>query len=53
VLPFVCLLFVVLFRPAYLVPLVTDPIGRGFALGGLALWGLGVFWMSRMVKVDY
>jgi tight adherence protein B len=52
-LPFVCLGFVALLNPGYLVPLVANPLGRLIGLGGLTLWGLGVLWMSRMVKVDY
>lgn len=52
-LPFLCLGFVALFNPRYLVPLVVDPVGRLIALGGVALWALGVLWMSKMVKVDY
>jgi tight adherence protein B len=52
-LPFLCLMMVGLFRPAYLVPLFTDPIGWVIGLGGLAMWALGVLWMKALVKVDY
>ncbi|MFH1130748.1 MAG: type II secretion system F family protein [Pseudomonadota bacterium] len=52
-LPFVCVLAVALFNPGYLVPLMADPIGRLIALGGLGLWIVGVFWMKRMIKVDF
>jgi Flp pilus assembly protein TadB len=40
-------------RPGYLVPLVVDPLGRIFAIGGLTLWVLGALWMRRMSRVDY
>jgi tight adherence protein B len=52
-LPIVCLILVSLFNPSYLGPLYLDPIGRLIALGGLALWALGILWMVKMVRVDY
>jgi tight adherence protein B len=53
VLPFLCAFVVYLTRPSYLAPLVTDPLGRFFALGGLAMWLLGGLWMRKMAQVDY
>ena len=53
VLPFASLLFVMMYRAKYLRPLVDDPLGRTIAMGGAALWLVGVVWMNRMTKVDY
>ena len=36
----------------YLVPLVTDPIGITMLIGGGMLFVIGIFWMTRVVKVD-
>lgn len=52
-LPLLCLAFVVMLRPSYLVPLVRDPIGQAMVAGGLALWFLGAITMKRMARVDY
>ena len=52
-LPFLCLLFVGLMNPQYLVPMVTDTIGRLMALGGLVMWALGILWMRKLSQVDY
>jgi tight adherence protein B len=51
-LPFACAGMLLIVRPGYLTPLVTDPLGSAFLLGGLILWVLGVLWMRRMVQVD-
>lgn len=51
-LPPVFLLYLLLTQREYVMPLFTDP--RGIAmLAGSALWlGLGVLWMSKLVKVE-
>jgi tight adherence protein B len=33
-------------------PLFTEPIGWMMLLGGGVLLGVGIFWMSRLVKVE-
>jgi len=44
--------FITLTQPEYLDPLFQDAIGIGILVAG-ALWlSLGVFWMSRLVKVE-
>lgn len=52
-LPFLCVLFVGLFNPGYLQPLLGDPLGRMIALGGLVMWAFGVLWMRKLAQVDY
>lgn len=52
-LPFVCVAAVLVVNPSYLAPLVTDPLGRMIALGGVAIWTTGVLWIRRMVGVSY
>lgn len=51
-LPPAFLLYLTVTRYDYVAPLFTDP--RGWVmLGGATLWlGVGVFWMSRLVKVE-
>ena len=46
------LLYLVLVNREYVMPIFTDP--RGWAmLGGAAVWlVVGIFWMSRMIKVE-
>lgn len=51
-LPFGCAFFIVILRPEYLRPLVTDKLGAVFLLGGIGLWLLGILWMRRLVRVD-
>lgn len=51
-LPPLFLIFLVLTNWTYVHPLFTDPRGILMLAGG-ALWlGVGVFWMSRLVKVE-
>jgi tight adherence protein B len=51
-LPFVLLTIIAAIRPFYLLPLVTDPLGIKLAVGALALFGTGVFVMSRISTVE-
>lgn len=36
----------------YVVPLWTTPIGIGMSLGALALMGVGIVWMQKIVKIE-
>lgn len=45
-------LFVNLTQPTYMVPLYTDPLGLAILVGAVAWLGVGIFWMTRMVKVE-
>jgi tight adherence protein B len=51
-LPIVVLLYMLVIRGAYMVPLVTTPIGIGMALFGAVELGLGIWWMLKVVKVE-
>ncbi len=52
VLPPIFLLYLMLSQRDYVAPLFTDPRGIVMIVGA-ALWlGVGVFWMSRLVKVE-
>jgi tight adherence protein B len=51
-LPIALGLFMFIFRRSYMIPLVTDPLGIiMLSVGGL-LFILGIFWMTRVVKVE-
>jgi tight adherence protein B len=45
-------LFMGIYRRSYLAPLVTDPVGILMLFVGIVLFGVGIFWMSRIVKVQ-
>jgi tight adherence protein B len=49
--PMIALALLVL-RPEYVRPLFTDALGITLVAFGLVLLGLGVFWMSRIVRVE-
>lgn len=51
-LPPVFALYLFLTNREFLVPLVTDARGLMLSIGGIVWLSIGVFWMSRMVKVD-
>ena len=51
-LPLVFVLYLVLVRPEYLQPLVTDPIGLLLLSFGAILLVVGVFWMRKAIKVE-
>jgi tight adherence protein B len=51
-LPLVLGVFMFAYRRSYMEPLITDPLGIiMLSLGGL-LFVLGIFWMTRVVKVE-
>ncbi len=51
-LPPVFLLYLVAAQRSYVEPLFTDPRGIIMLVGALLWLGVGVFWMSRLVKVE-
>ena len=51
-LPPAFLLYLLLTNGDYVMPMFTDPRGWVMLGGGALLLGLGVFWMSKMVKVE-
>jgi tight adherence protein B len=51
-LPVVFLLYLLLVRRDYVMPLFTDPRGLVLLVFGTLWLGVGVFWMSRLVKVE-
>lgn len=51
-LPPAFLLFLLLTNRDYVMPLFTSPMGWAILGGSCLLLGVGVFWMSRMVKVE-
>jgi tight adherence protein B len=51
-LPPAFLLYLLLTNRKYVMPLFTEPMGWMMLLGGSVLLGVGVFWMSRLVKVE-
>jgi tight adherence protein B len=50
--PVVIGVFMGVFRRAYLAPLFTDPRGIVMLIVGVALFAIGIFWMTRLVKVE-
>jgi tight adherence protein B len=51
-LPLILGTFMFVYRRAYMTPLLTDPLGiTMLSLGGL-LFVLGIFWMTRVVRVE-
>jgi Flp pilus assembly protein TadB len=51
-LPLALGLFMFVFRTAYMAPLITDPAGLSMLLGGGALFLLGIYWLTRVVRVE-
>lgn len=51
-LPPLFLLYLVLANRDYVMPLFTQPLGWLMLLGAATLLSLGVFWMSRLIKVE-
>jgi tight adherence protein B len=51
-LPIVMGVFMFSFRPEYMRPLVTQPLGLLMLLAGVVLIVVGGFWMSRVVKIE-
>lgn len=44
--------FVSITQPDYMDPLYSDPLGLLILFGAVAWLGLGIFWMTRLVKVE-
>jgi len=51
-LPPLFLLYLFFSNRDYVMPLFTEPMGWAMLLGGATLLGIGVFWMSRLIKVE-
>jgi tight adherence protein B len=45
-------LFMFLYRRPYLMPLFTDPRGILLVVGGAVLFLVGIFWMTRVIRVE-
>lgn len=45
-------LFMFIYRRSYLMPLFTDPRGIMLATGGGVLFVIGIFWMTRVIRVE-
>jgi len=52
IMPFGLFAFIYLTNPDYLEPLLTSTVGLIVLAGGGVFIGIGIFWMSRIVKVD-
>lgn len=44
--------FILLFRPEYILPLFTQPIGWVILAVGLVLWIIGMIWMRNLVNME-
>jgi tight adherence protein B len=51
-LPFLIMLYIAVVNPGYLEPLFTTTFGIALSIGGLLWMLLGIFVMTRMVKID-
>lgn len=51
-LPPAFLLYLVVANGAYVKPLFTEPMGWAMLAGAAMLLGVGIFWMSRLIKVE-
>lgn len=51
-LPALLLVYMLVVNPAYITPLVTNPIGLIMSGGALLLMLVGVLWMRRMIKIE-
>jgi Flp pilus assembly protein TadB len=45
-------LFMFIYRRSYLMPLLTDPRGILLAAAGGVLFVIGIFWMTRVIRVE-
>lgn len=50
-LPFAVAAVIFLVNPEYIAMLWTDPTGRMVSLSALAMMSVGIFWMSRIVRI--
>jgi len=51
-LPFGLFFYMLIANRKYVALLWTDPIGMGMSAGGLIAMAVGIFWMSKVVKVE-
>jgi tight adherence protein B len=51
-LPFGLFFYMLIANRTYVALLWTDPIGMGMSAGGLISLAIGIFWMSKVVKVE-
>jgi len=51
-LPFGLFFYMLIANRKYVALLWTDPIGMGMSAGGLISMAIGIFWMSKVVKVE-
>ena len=51
-LPFGLFFYMLIANRKYVALLWTDPIGMGMSAGALIAMALGIFWMSKVVKVE-
>lgn len=51
-LPVGLFMFIAVSNPSYIEPLVTTTIGWALLAGSVIFIGIGIFWMSRIVKID-
>lgn len=51
-LPVVFALYLLVTRPEYLSPLVSDALGIAILVVGVALMAVGAFWLTKVVKVE-
>jgi tight adherence protein B len=46
------MLYLLLTNREYVIVMFTEPLGWAMLTGAAMLLALGVFWMSRLIKVD-
>ncbi len=51
-LPFLMLLYEAIVNPEYVSLLFTHPVGILMSIAGAVAMGIGVFWMTRIVRID-
>jgi tight adherence protein B len=51
-LPILMAVYLLLFKKAYLTPLYTTGTGVALLVGGVLLLIAGVFWLSRLTKIE-
>jgi tight adherence protein B len=51
-LPVAFMLYLLIAKRDYVMPMFTEPIGWLMLAGAAVLLGVGTFWMSRLVKVE-
>ena len=45
--------FLAVSQPAYMGPLITDPLGRSILSAGVVAWLSGALWFQRLTKFDF